>query len=94
MFNHKSINFHPILILYTTQVSRQNDFGFTTSFKGYEHVFNNHSVGVKDGRARIPIPPRYKEVGISGLEFKVYNFYLSIQLTGLNVTISHLETVV
>ena len=59
-----------------TQVLRQNDIGFNTAFKGDEYASTNYTGGVKDGRARIPIPPRYKEVGISGLEFKVYNFSL------------------
>ena len=66
-------------IINATQVSRQEDVGFTTAFTGDEYAYNNYTGGVKGGRARIPVPPKYKEVGISGLKFKVYNFYLPYQ---------------
>lgn len=47
------------------QASRQNDIDATRDSNG-DHLSNERTSDMKDGRARIVDPPRYEEVGISG----------------------------
>ena len=51
-------------LLFFKQVSRQNSL---------EETNTGNKENVKDGRARIAPPPRYEEVGISGLPILVIN---------------------
>ena len=67
-------------ILCNIQVSKQIESEENNLSKDNENDISTNSNRIKDGRARVSLPPRYEEVGISGLLLPVIILYFHRRL--------------